>query len=174
MKSVVLRMIRKGYACHETIQTSSNGRSRGRGRGRGKGCGRGSQASHPESVDQHENLEDDPYFSNQGGKNQIEDIERLSVVADTTADSIITARKDADKPVVTFDLNVQLNEDGESTLVLVGAPSNSSEKPSPVTIHEDIHGWSFGNMERLAIDAVQLASLNDRMSEADEDYDEEG
>ncbi|KAL6547310.1 hypothetical protein OROMI_023031 [Orobanche minor] len=120
----------KRICMHETIQTSSNGRSRGRdrGRGRSRGRGRGKRTSHRESVDQHENLEDDPDFSNQGGKNQIEDIERLSVVADTTAD----------KPVVTFDLNVQLNEDGESTLVLAGAPSNSSEKPSLGTIHEGI------------------------------------
>ncbi|KAG6432726.1 hypothetical protein SASPL_104311 [Salvia splendens] len=109
------------------------------------------------------------------GKNQNEKLERsCSVVADTTADSRITGGKDADKAVFTFDLNVELDENGDSILLNDGTPSDSSEKPSPGTRHEDIPGWSLDNMEMLAFDVIQLASLKKRMDEEDEDYDEEG
>ncbi|XP_042021532.1 dr1-associated corepressor-like [Salvia splendens] len=161
----------KRIRMHETSQTSSDGRSRGRGRGRG----RGSKKLHRKSLDQFERLDYDSDISNQSGKNQNEKLERsCSVVADTTADSRITGGKDADKAVFTFDLNVELDENGDSILLNDGTPSDSSEKPSPGTRHEDIPGWSLDNMEMLAFDVIQLASLKKRMDEEDEDYDEEG
>lgn len=159
---------------HETGHTSSNGRGRGRGRSRGRGRGRGSRTLQRESFVQCEKLEDDPDISNQNGKNQKEHLERSNnVVAAAAADSRTTGGKDADKSVINFDLNVQLNENGDSTLTLAGDPSDSLKKPSPDTIHEDIPGWSLDNMESLAIDPVQLANLNRGMDE-EEDYDEGG
>ncbi|KAH6791676.1 hypothetical protein C2S52_002153 [Perilla frutescens var. hirtella] len=128
-----------------------------------------------ESDDQYEKLEDGPDISNHNCENQNQNLERpSSVVAATSADSRTTGGKDADKSVVTFDLNVQLNENGDSAPTLDGALSNSSEKPSPGAIHEDIPGWSLDNVEKLAIDPVQLANLNGGTDEEDEDYDEEG
>lgn len=130
---------------------------------------------HRESLDQFERLDYDSDISNQSGKNQNENLESsCSVVADTTADSRTTGAKDADKAVFTFDLNVELDENGESIPLNDGTPSDSSEKPSPGTRHEDIPGWSLDNMEMLAFDVIQLTSLNKRMDEEDEDYDEEG
>ncbi|KAL1543998.1 dr1-associated corepressor-like [Salvia divinorum] len=165
----------KRIRMHETSQMSSDGRSRGRGRGggRGRGRGRGIRTLHRESLNQFERHEDDSDISNQSGKNQNENLER-SCVADTTADSRTTGRKDADKAIVTFDLNVELDENGDSPLLIDGTPSDSSEKPSPETRHGDIPGWSLDNMERLAFDVIQLASFNKRLNEEDEDYDEEG
>ncbi|EXB97276.1 hypothetical protein L484_024137 [Morus notabilis] len=40
--------------------------------------------------------------------------------------------------------------------------------------HEEYPGWSLADVDNMAIDPLQLANLNRRLDEDDEDYDEEG
>ncbi|KAL0285302.1 UNVERIFIED_CONTAM: Dr1-associated corepressor [Sesamum calycinum] len=133
----------KRIRMHETGDATSNGRGRGRGR--------------VEVVAEQD-------------ENQKEDHIGLDNVAGA-ADSRATGRKDEDESVRNFDLNVELNENGDSTSTLVGPPSESSMKPAAGLKHEDIPGWSLDDMKRLAVDPVQLASFN--VGVEDEDYDEE-
>ncbi|KAI3450085.1 hypothetical protein Pfo_006750 [Paulownia fortunei] len=160
----------KGISMHETGHTSSNGRGRGRVRGRGRGRGR--RTLETELIVQYEKFEGAADSSHQNDENLKEDYVRPDNVVGA-ADSRTTTGKDADKSVRNFDLNVELNENGDSAWTLAGAPSESSVKRAPDMKHEDIPGWSLDDMERMAIDPVQLANLNGGMDDEDEDYDEE-
>lgn len=96
--------------------------------------------------------------------------------------------KNAQTPVHDFDLNVGLDENGDSKAVLNAAhassstksntvaTSSSSTKPSTEMKHEELPGWSLAEIEKMDIDAIQLAHLNRRIDEEEEeeDYDEEG
>lgn len=74
--------------------------------------------------------------------------------------------KSAEVAVRNFDLNVDLNENYDSS-----APTM---KPAPEMKHEEYPGWSISDMEKMAIDPIQLATLNQRIDDEEEDYDEEG
>lgn len=50
---------------------------------------------------------------------------------------------------------------------------DSSAETATEAKHEEYPGWSLSEMDRMAIDPVQLAQLNSRIDE-EEDYDEEG
>lgn len=90
-----------------------------------------------------------------------------------SADSKVAGKEDADKSFRNFDLNIDLNENGDSTSILNGAPSDSATKLSPEMKHEDIPGWSLDDVQRMASDPTQFAILNGTIDEEDEDYDEE-
>lgn len=81
-------------------------------------------------------------------------------------------------PARNFDLNIDLNESVESTPIASEAPSSSTAAaaaaPPPEVKHEEIPGWSLSEMEKMAIDPIQLANLNRGLDEEEEDYDEEG
>ncbi|KAL5099570.1 hypothetical protein RYX36_003897 [Vicia faba] len=49
-------------------------------------------------------------------------------------------------------------------------PSLSEPAPTDNLDHEEIPGWSLSEVDKMAIDTMQLAQ---RMEEDDEDYDEE-
>uniref|UniRef100_A0A6M2FC23 Transcription factor CBF/NF-Y/archaeal histone domain-containing protein n=1 Tax=Populus davidiana TaxID=266767 RepID=A0A6M2FC23_9ROSI len=52
-------------------------------------------------------------------------------------------------------------------------PASSSTKPTPELKHEEVPGWSLEDIEKMDINPVQLANLNTRIDEEEEDYDEE-
>ncbi|KAL6516382.1 hypothetical protein OROGR_019687 [Orobanche gracilis] len=160
---------------HEISHVDSNGRGRGRDRGRGRG--RGKRTLEIESIVQDEKHEDLPDSSNQNDKNQKQDHPVMWPDDNIPGASVLrfTSRIDADKPVKNFDLNVELNEIGESSSTLAGgAPCASLPKLAPEMKHEDIiPGWSLDDVERMTADPVQLASLNGGVDEEYEDYDEE-
>lgn len=81
--------------------------------------------------------------------------------------------KSAQAPVHDFDLNVDLDENGESKTLLVAAPPSSTVKPTPEMKFE-LPGWSLADVEKMDIDPIQLAISNRRIDEDEEDYDEEG
>ncbi|KAK4441387.1 Dr1-associated corepressor [Sesamum alatum] len=163
--------VSKRICMHEIGHTSNSGRGRGRGRVRSRG--RGSRVLQRESVVQYGKIEEEPDISNQNGENQKGRLgPSYNVVG--ASDSRTTGGKDADKSVINIDLNVDLNESEESTLTLADMSSDSSIKTTLDLKHEDIPGWSIEDVERMAIDPVQLANLNRGIDEEEEDYDEEG
>jgi hypothetical protein len=95
----------------------------------------------------------------------------------------IPAGRNLRTPVHDFDLNLDLDENGETKTVLASVPASSSTKPDtvvpassstkpiPELKHEEVPGWSLADIEGMDIDPIQLANLNTRIDE--EDYDEE-
>lgn len=83
----------------------------------------------------------------------------------------IPAGRNLRTPVHDFDLNLDLDENGETKTVLASVPASSSTKPIPELKHEEVPGWSLADIEGMDIDPIQLANLNTRIDE--EDYDEE-
>ena len=137
-----------------------------------------------EMAAQFEKLEDDPDIS----KNN-QSLERLDNGAEAKElEENILGDKSGEGPIRNFDLNLDLNDDGNSTALAAAsasssaepipesaaAPASSSAEPIPVTKHEEYPGWSVSDMEKMAIDPIQLANLSRRIDEDEEDYDEEG
>ncbi|KAM1811727.1 hypothetical protein ACFX12_028329 [Malus domestica] len=54
------------------------------------------------------------------------------------------------------------------------AAQASSAGPISEPKHEEYLGWSLADVDRMAIDPLQLANLSRRLDEDEEDYDEEG
>ena len=54
------------------------------------------------------------------------------------------------------------------------AAQASSAGPISEPKHEEYPGWSLADVDRMAIDPLQLANLSRRLDEDEEDYDEEG
>lgn len=81
--------------------------------------------------------------------------------------------KNADISPRNFDLNVDLNENGNSTPVLAGGTSNSRTNAALEMKHEEIPGWSLDDVEGMTIDPIQLANIHRRIDEEEEDYDDE-
>jgi hypothetical protein len=80
-----------------------------------------------------------------------------------------------------FDLNanVEDNEDRKAAVAAAAAAAAaaahaSSAGPTTETRHEELPGWSLSDMDKMAIDPLQLARLSTRLDEEEEeDYDEE-
>lgn len=86
-----------------------------------------------------------------------------------------------------FDLNANVddNEDTKAAAAAATAAAAaaaaapaaapaSSAGPTTETRHEEYPGWSLSDVDKMAIDPLQLAHLSKRLDEEDEDYDEEG
>lgn len=125
-----------------------------------------------ETAAQFEKLEDDPDIS----KNN-QSLERLDngVEAKELEENILGG-KSGEGPIRNFDLNLDLNDDGDSATLAAAPAASSSAEPIPETKHEEYPGWSVSDMEKMAIDPIQLANLSRRIDEDEdeEDYDEEG
>ncbi|KAI7728217.1 hypothetical protein M8C21_020409, partial [Ambrosia artemisiifolia] len=65
-----------------------------------------------------------------------------------------------------FDLNLDLDENGDT-------PMGLSTKPTSETKPEEYRGWSLMGVEKMAIDPVKVANLRNSVDEDEEDYDEE-
>ncbi|KAM7522951.1 hypothetical protein LguiA_012853 [Lonicera macranthoides] len=159
---------------HEIVHTSSTSVSRGRGRGsrgRGRGRGRGGRtgADRDSATAHHEKFEvdsDSPHSSNEKPKQNHH--ERITNGSNAVVDS-----KENIAAVRNFDLNVDLNEN-EDSAVEPEPTSSSTPKPILELKQDEYPGWSLADVERMAIDPIQIANLNSRMDEEEEDYDEEG
>lgn len=75
---------------------------------------------------------------------------------------------------IDLNANIQENEDRENTST--ATPQASLPEPAAITDmqHEEIPGWSLADVDKMAIDTLQLAAnLGNRLDEEEEDYDEE-
>lgn len=73
-----------------------------------------------------------------------------------------------------IDLNANLNENEDKNASTVVAEAPVLDPPKPETKHEEIPGWSLSDVDKMAIDTMQLAHLGRQIEEDEEDYDEEG
>ncbi|GAV68374.1 CBFD_NFYB_HMF domain-containing protein [Cephalotus follicularis] len=155
----------------EAGHTSSSGR--GRGRGRGRGCGRGNRAIERDTAAQYEKLEDDPDISRHSETHSqiLEMVENGEETEESKGN--ITAAKNVEALVRNFDLNVDPDENRDSINVTAATPPSLSTKPALEMKDEEYPGWSLSDIEKMAIDPIQLANLNRRIDEDEEDYDEE-
>ncbi|PPR96169.1 hypothetical protein GOBAR_AA24498 [Gossypium barbadense] len=91
-----------------------------------------------------------------------------------------TAAEDANQAVRNFDLNAEVDENVDTKAsataakVAAPAPPPSTAEPTTEAKHEEYPGWSLSDMDKIAIDPLQLARLGGRLDEDEEDYDEEG
>lgn len=60
-----------------------------------------------------------------------------------------------------------------SQAAATAAPTSSAGPTSEIK-HEEYPGWSLSDVDKMAIDPLQLAHLSGRIDEDEEDYDEEG
>lgn len=159
----------------DAVHNSSSGRGRGRARGRGRGRGRGSQTVERETTAQYEKFEDDPDDSEHDEKLD-QSLRWIDNGAETKEwKENILAVKSEEVPIRNFDLNMDLDENGDSTTT-AAVPASSSAEPIPEIKPEEYPDWSESEMKNIAIDPVQLANLSRRIDEDEdeEDYDEEG
>ncbi|XP_022730458.1 dr1-associated corepressor-like [Durio zibethinus] len=148
---------------HETAHVISCGRGRGRGTGRGRG--RGSQITKRDTSAQCEKFEDDLDISYFQEKHTLS-CERLDDEAEPEElKKHNPAGKNIEAPVRNFDLNADLDENGDSTTSI--APATTDNIPEK----EQLPGWSLSEIENMAIDPIELANLSREIDE--EDYDEE-
>lgn len=81
-------------------------------------------------------------------------------------------KETAQAPVLNFDLNMDLDENGDLKDSVSAAPADLGADSDHEVKHEEVHGWSFSEVERMAVDTMQLTNLSRTIGE-DEDYDEE-
>ncbi|KAI3746543.1 hypothetical protein L6452_08977 [Arctium lappa] len=88
---------------------------------------------------------------------------------------------DDSTPIHNFDLNLDLDENGDTPPVgsstdrhtICAPPVGPSANPTLEMKAGEYPGWSMVDVENMAIDRMKLANLNNRVDEEDEDYDEE-
>lgn len=171
---------------HETGHNSSSGRGRGRSRGRGRGRGR--PPVDRESI-RLEKCEGDPDMSPQHDNQNPETISPDNGIEPReSADNMTTFGNTSDTEIRNFDLNVVLDDSGTNQLVRsdsgttaapsataasTSGPATSAEPPPEIKQHEEYPGWSISDMDKMSIDPLQLAQLNSKRLDEEEDYDEE-
>lgn len=79
-----------------------------------------------------------------------------------------------------IDLNAITNENDDKKAsaeadasASVPEPDASLPEPPTESKHEEIPGWSLSDVDKMAIDSLQLAQLGRPLEEEEEDYDEE-
>ncbi|XP_065867413.1 uncharacterized protein [Euphorbia lathyris] len=184
---------------HDTSHPGGSNRGRGRGR---RGRARGSRTVERETSYRETEFEPsttqpqctvsntNPAIAEENGLESKESLKESTVVNDT-----------ANVPERNFDLNAAVNENEDAkaaaaaaaaaatpaptpapapaaaevtTSVPAVADSSSAAAPTTEANHEEYPGWSLSEMDKMAIDPLQLAQLGTRMDEEEEDYDEEG
>ncbi|KAH7654878.1 Transcription factor CBF/NF-Y/archaeal histone domain-containing protein [Dioscorea alata] len=150
------------------IAGDSSGVSRGRGRPRGRGRGRGVRGSRAAERDSahFDKCEDDPDTS---PHNVIpHDIKPEMLNDGIPSREPMETKDSSDGPnanAPNFDLNVVLDENEDTTTTIETSAKDDTK-------HEEYPGWSFSDMHKMAIDPLQLTSLN-KITEEEEDYDNE-
>lgn len=121
----------------------------------------------------HDKFEDDDIKHNQGLERQ-----------DTAGESVGKTGNTTSAPVRYFDLNADLDENGE-LMIMSPVPASAPDPAGSTTVQtetkmtitsetkdEELSDWPMPN---LTIDPVQLAQLSRRIDEEEEeDYDAEG
>ena len=158
----------------EVSHGSSSGRGRGWGRGRGRG--RGARTTEREPV--HHETESEPSTSLQQSSKP--NINPADVAVDNVSESKdllkenVSVPDESDPTVQNFDLNADVVHENEDTKAAAAAAQASSTAPTSETKHEEYPGWSLSDVDKMAIDPLQLAQLSKRLDEDEENYDEEG
>ncbi|GMI81622.1 hypothetical protein like AT5G19490 [Hibiscus trionum] len=154
---------------HETFHVTSSGR--GRGRGRGRGHGRGSRTAGRETAADCGKFEDDPDIA-YSEEEHILSFDRhrpADVVEPDGLKKPNPVGKNIEAPARNFDLNADLDENGDSITSVAAA----SPRTYDITGNkEEYPGWSLSEIEKMAIDPIEIA--NSTRGIDDEDYDEEG
>lgn len=153
-----------------------HGSSSGRGRGRGRGIGRGRGAKTVERESLHQEIEPKPpslqpvnvnkdYILGPHGDHASELKESVKSNPVPSNGTNLGARN--------FDLNAQIA--GNETSAADAAPAASSPpgRPNAEDKHEDYLDWPLSEVDKMAIDPLQLTNLRSRIDEEEEDYDEE-
>lgn len=145
---------------------------RGKGRGRGRGHGRGSRTVDQE-MNSHAKYEEDSDVLKQNDKHthSNESMENLSEPEEVK--QTVQVSKPAEVCIRNFDLNINPDENMDSLDSPTPVPSSSSAKSVSEEKHEEYPGWSWSDMEKMSLDPTQLANLNRKTDEDEEDYDEE-
>ncbi|GAB2287104.1 hypothetical protein Dimus_021489 [Dionaea muscipula] len=159
------------------LQPTSNGAAqtgfsgRGRGRGIGRGRGRGNRIDEDEIAVKHEKTEDCPgLHSSQPAK-----LENGSLMLAWEESKLVS--RNAEAAVRNFDLNIGWEESEDLLSMSAAAQANTlvESAPDASTMVQELPGWALSDMESsMPFDSIQLASLNHRPSEEEEDYDDEG
>lgn len=108
----------------------------------------------------------------------------FSMLTDNASDSKELSKEntsicEGDPAVQNFDFNSDVpkpvagNENMKKTEAIQATKVPSAESVSE-TKQEEYPGWSFLDMDQMAVDPIKLADLTTGMDEDDEDYDEEG
>ncbi|XWS08233.1 hypothetical protein CRYUN_Cryun41cG0062200 [Craigia yunnanensis] len=164
---------------HDVGHAGTSGR--GRGRGRGKGRGRGARNV---ERDSHHEIEPEPSSTLQQSNKSLS---TPGMMIDDGSESKElmkenTIGEDANQAVRNFDLNAEVDEKVDTKASAVAATAAESAataavaaaEPTTETKNEEYPGWSLSDMDKMAIDPLQLAQLGRRLDEDEEDYDEEG
>nr|AFK36000.1 unknown [Lotus japonicus] len=134
--------------------------------------GRGRRTIVDQEMTSHANLEDDSDMLEQNDKHtqSNESPENMSKPEEAAPSSPVS--KPAKVVIRNFDLNMNPDEDMDllSTPTLV--PTSLSPKSISEEKQEEYPGWSLFDVEKMAIDPIQLANLNTRIDDDVEDYDE--
>ena len=72
-----------------------------------------------------------------------------------------------------FDLNLGLDENGDTSEATPTATLSAPATDRHETNHEEYAGWPLYDMDKMRIDPLKLSSLNTRIEEEEEDYDNE-
>lgn len=125
-----------------------------------------------EKETSHQQVESEPCTSMQQSS---KDIPNTSMAIDNGPGSKenIAVHEESRQSFRNIDLNCNLdeNEDKNNTSIATQA---SLPAPAATEIqHEEIPGWSLSDVDKMAIDTIQLANLGSRLEEEEEDYDEE-
>lgn len=154
--------------------SSTRGRGRGRGRGRPRGSGRGGERDSA----RFDRVEDDPGTSPQ---HNIESLPHDSKLPEEASDvraekeTLTVANSNRSGIVHNFDLNLDLDDNGNASAATSTAASEPALEPVSASHHEmkdeGYAGWPLSEMDRMAMDPVKLSILNNRIEEEEEDYD---
>lgn len=98
--------------------------------------------------------------------------ENGSELKESRKENTVVPGEEGSQSLTNVDLNSKTNENvGKNA----GTTAHASEpEPATETEHEDIPGWSISDIDKMAIDSMQLVQLGRRLEEEEEDYDEEG
>ncbi|KAG4962058.1 hypothetical protein AAZX31_14G037400 [Glycine max] len=141
------------------------------GRGRGRGRGRGIRTADQE-MGSHAKCEDDSHVLKQNDNHQSnESMENASEPAEVKQSFPVS--KPTEVCIRNFDLNLDPDEDMDSLDTPTSVQASSSAKSVSEEKHEEYPGWPLSDMEKMTIDPIQLANINGRIDEDEEDYDEE-
>lgn len=140
----------------QTIHTNGSGRGGRRGRGRPRKADREAAFTSEWDLKFPQGNDD-----NNVSKENLKDVDsKENHIANTVNPT----------PVRNFDLNLDLDENGDTTPMLAGG---ASAKPNHKLKPEEYPGWSVADVEKLAIYPIKLANFNRTVDEEYEDYDVE-
>jgi hypothetical protein len=87
-----------------------------------------------------------------------------------------TVHEESTQSLRNIDLNASIHENEDKNNTSMATTQASLPEPAAATDmqHEEIPGWSLPDVDKMAIDTLQLAANLGNRIEEEEDYDEEG